>query len=85
MSGVLASVSKGISVKNQIIMSYEDCVLLKHRLDDLVREGKTRQISPPQGVNGRGYEWYLDIATGDVYCYGAPDAPVLPEWKKFEP
>jgi hypothetical protein len=84
MAGVLDSITEGLTIKNQIIMNYEDCVTLKQRLDGLVREGKARQIPPPKGVDGRGYDWYLDVATGDLYCYGAPNAPALPEWKKFD-
>jgi hypothetical protein len=84
MAGVLDSIAEGLTIKNQIITNYEDCVILKQRLDDLVREGKARQIRPPQGVDGRGYDWCLDVMTGDIYCYGAPNAPTLSEWKRFD-
>jgi len=35
--------------------------------------------------DGQTYEWYLDVASGDVYRYGPPDPSVLTEWMKVDP
>ena len=61
-----------------------DWRIFKRRLDELMREGIAKQISPPDGIDGRSCEWYLDVATGDVYRYGPP-ALSLEEWMGVDP
>lgn len=85
MAGIFESITDGLTLKGDIIWDPEDWLIFKQRLDALLREGKAKRISPPKGVDGGGYEWYRDIVTGDVYCYGSPNPPTLPEWKKFDP
>jgi DNA-binding IscR family transcriptional regulator len=85
MFGGLSSITETLTVENHIIRYHMHWLIFKRRLGDLVREGKARQIPPPDGVCGRGYEWYLDVATGDVYRYGPPSPSAISEWMTAEP
>jgi hypothetical protein len=80
MFGGLSSITETLTVENHIIRYHEHWLIFKRRLDDLVREGKARQIRPPDVVAGRDYEWYLDVATGDVYRYGPPSPSAISDW-----
>jgi hypothetical protein len=85
VSGGLGSITETLTVENHVIRYHMDWRIFKRRLDDLIREGLATQVPPPDGFDGRGYEWYLDFATGDVYRYGPPDPSVLDEWQKVDP
>jgi hypothetical protein len=85
VSGGLGSITETLEVENRVIRYYSDWRIFKRRLDDLIREGIARQIPPPNGIDGQGYEWYLDVATGDVYRYGPPDPSALAESQKIDP
>lgn len=80
MFGGLSSITETLTVENHTIRNYWDWRIFKRRLDNLIREGVARQIPPPDGVDGKGYEWYLDVATGDVYQYGPPSSSAITEW-----
>ncbi|HTU51936.1 MAG TPA: hypothetical protein VMF56_15195 [Acidobacteriaceae bacterium] len=84
-SGGLSSITETLTVENHVIRYYLHWRIFKRRLDGLIREGLTKQIRSPGGIDGRGYEWYLDVATGDVYRYGPPDPSILDEWQKVDP
>jgi hypothetical protein len=85
VSGGLRSITETLTVENHVIRYHMDWRIFKRRLDSLIREGLARQVPPPGGVDGRGYEWYLDVATGDVYRYGPPAPSVLDGWQKVDP
>jgi hypothetical protein len=76
VSGGLGSITETLTVENHVIRYYMHWRIFKRRLDDLIQGGMARQIPPSDGVNVRGYEWYLDVPTGDVYRYGPPDPSV---------
>jgi hypothetical protein len=84
-SGGLGSITETLTIENHVIRYHMHWQIFKRRLDDLIREGVARQIPPPDGVDGRGYEWYLDVATGDVYRYGPPSPSAISEWMTVDP
>ena len=77
MSGVFRSVTDGLK-----ITEYQDWLIFVQRLQDLVRSGRIRRISPSVGNHrfAKEDEWYFDPETGEAYVHVIPDAPVLPQW-----
>ena len=84
-SGGLGSITETLTVEDHVIRYNMHWRIFKRRLENLVRDGVARQIPPPVGPGDRDYEWYVDVATGDVYRYGPPDPSVLDEWQKIDP
>jgi hypothetical protein len=85
VSGGLGSITETLTVENHVIPYFMDRRIFRRRLNDLLREGLARQVPAPGGVDGRGYRWYLDVATGDVYRYGSAASSVLDEWQEISP
>ena len=85
MFGGLSSITETLTVENHIIRNYWDWRIFKRRLDNLVQVGAAKQVPPPDEMDGRDCEWYLDVATGDVYCYGPPSPSVISEWMMVDP
>lgn len=85
VSGGLGSITETLTVENHVIMYNMHWRIFKRLLDNLIQEGVARLIPPPAGIDGRDYEWYLDVRTGDTYRYGPPDPSVLTEWMKVDP
>jgi hypothetical protein len=85
MFGGLSSITETLAIENHVIRYYWHWRIFKRRLDILVRERMAKQISRPDEIDGLGYEWYLDIATGDIYRYGPPAPSVLDEWMRVDP
>lgn len=83
--GGLSSITETLTVENHIIRSYWDWRIFKRRLDNLVQAGIAKQIPPQDEIDGRGYEWYLDVATGDIYRYGPPSPSAISEWMTVDP
>lgn len=70
---------------NLTITEYDDWLIFRQRLKELVRNEKIRRIAPMKSQRfGDADEWYLDPETGEIYVHGVPNAPVLPSWEKFD-
>lgn len=85
VSGGLGSITETLTVENHIILYNMHWRIFKRRLEKLIRDGAARQIPAPVDGDGQAYEWYLDIATGDVYRYGPPTPSVFDEWMRVDP
>ena len=85
VSGGLGAITETLAVENHVIIYNEHWRIFKRRLDNLIRYELARQIPPPDGVDSRDDEWYLDPGTGDVYRYRPPTPSVFDEWMKIDP
>jgi hypothetical protein len=84
-SGGLGSITETLTVENDVILYNMHWRIFKRRLETLIRVGAVRQIPAPAGGDGQPYEWYLDVATGDIYRYGPPTPSVFDEWMRVDP
>lgn len=85
VSGGLGSITETLTVENHVILYNMHWLIFKRRLNNLIRDGAARLVPPPAGFDGRGFEWYLDVATGDIYRYGPPAPSVFDEWMRTDP
>jgi hypothetical protein len=79
MPGGLDSILNGLTISKRA-----DWLVFVQRLEELVRSGRARRISPLWRALAQGEEWYLDTDSGEVYVYLSPDAPILPIWEKVD-
>jgi hypothetical protein len=85
LSGGLGSITETLEVENHVILYNMHWRIFKRRLDNLVRDGVARPVPPPAGIDGHGFEWYLDVATGHIYRYRPPAPSVFDEWMRIDP
>jgi hypothetical protein len=78
MASILEFITDGLKITH-----YSDWVTFLERLDCAVRSGRVREI-PVLKRPSKGYHWFLDSETGEVYGYVEPNPPVLPSWEKVE-
>lgn len=84
-SGGLRTITETLTVENHAIRYCMDWRIFKRRLAERIRAGMARQIPSPPGIDGPGYEWYLDIATGELYRYRPPTPSVAARWMSVGP
>jgi hypothetical protein len=81
----LGSITETLTVENHVILYNMHWQIFKRRLEILIRDGAARLIPAPVGSNEQANEWYLDVATGDVYRYRPPDPSIFDEWMRVNP
>jgi hypothetical protein len=64
---------------------YDDWTIFEKRLQNLLRSGRLRSISPLRGKQRTGENWYFEEETKNIYLYSEPTEKGHPEWKKVDP
>jgi hypothetical protein len=79
MESILASLTRDLTIAN-----YDDWLMFVERLGAALRSGSIRKVAILKRVWSDYEEWFLDPATGEIYVYLEPDAPILPRWERVD-
>lgn len=80
MDGVLDDIVTVRTNGNGSLRSQWDEVLLKRDLERLVTDGKVREITRADGIEGK---WFLDCGTNQIYQYTPAGERASPRFERL--
>jgi hypothetical protein len=79
MAGILESLADGLT-----ITQYSDWLTFVDRLNSVVLAGQVRRVPVLKRVWSDDEEWFLDLASREIYVYAPPNPPSMTTWEKVD-